>query len=185
MPKENTTVYIILGLLSHEDLSGYDIKKRIDHQISFFWDVGYGQIYPTLSRLVADRLVTKRTSESSGGPEKNLYSITHQGREVLKEWLKTPVQKEYTKYEILVKLFFGHAVSFEENRERIEAFKVRQLETLKLMDMFKRNLEEVMDREEEHLFYYLTVLFGEKIFQAYVQWADEAVNLLEARYQKE
>jgi len=28
MAKDNKTVYIILGLLQHEDLSGYKTKKR-------------------------------------------------------------------------------------------------------------------------------------------------------------
>jgi len=30
---------VILGLLSHEDLTGYDIKKMIDGAISFFWKI--------------------------------------------------------------------------------------------------------------------------------------------------
>ena len=29
---------VILGLLNHEDLTGYDIKKRIDSSISFFFN---------------------------------------------------------------------------------------------------------------------------------------------------
>ncbi len=70
MAKTNTTIYIILGLLEHEDLSGYDIKKKIDYMISHFWDVGYGQIYPTLKTLEAEGLITKIYSGSSKGPEK-------------------------------------------------------------------------------------------------------------------
>ncbi|MDF2989012.1 MAG: putative transcriptional regulator [Eubacterium sp.] len=122
MAKENTTIYIILGLLNHEDLSGYDIKKRADYMISNFWELGYGQIYPTLARLEKDGLVTKRISEESKGPERNLYSITGAGREALTEWLKLPEQKEYTKYEILLKLFFGSLVPLEDSAKRIDAF---------------------------------------------------------------
>ena len=33
---------VIQGLLSHEDLTGYDIKKRIDGAISFFWKGSFG-----------------------------------------------------------------------------------------------------------------------------------------------
>jgi len=183
MPKQNTTLYIILGLLNHEDLSGYDIKKRIDTMISNFWEVGYGQIYPTLAHLEKEKLVIKRISETSRGPEKNLYSVTKQGREVLTEWLKLPEQKEYTKLEILIKLSFGSLVSIEDNTKRIEAFKDRHSHNLKMMEIFKENLKQVLNKEDDHLFYYITVLFGEHMYKAYLEWADEAVGLLNKQTQ--
>ncbi|WP_040949779.1 PadR family transcriptional regulator [Gorillibacterium massiliense] len=178
MAKENTSVYIILGLLNHEDLSGYDIKKRADFMISSFWEIGYGQIYPTLSKLEQEGLVTKRVSEETKGPERNLYSITEAGREVLIQWLKLPEQKEYTKYEILLKLFFGQLVPREDSAKRIDAFKARHTENLKMIEMFKGNLERVLGKEQDHLFFYITVLFGERIYKAYLDWADEALKLL-------
>lgn len=179
MAKENTTIYIILGLLNHEDLSGYDIKKRADYMIASFWEIGYGQIYPTLSKLVQEGLVTKRTSEESKGPERNLYSITEAGREELTRWLKVPEQREYTKYEILLKLFFGSLVPVEESTKRIDAFKARHTENLKMIEMFKGNLQRVMGEDQDHLFFYITVLFGERIYNAYLEWADEALKLLQ------
>ncbi len=181
MPKENTTIYILLGLLNHEELSGYDIKKRIDIMISNFWEIGYGQIYPTLARLEKEGLVTKRTSETSNGPEKNLYSITGAGRDLLTQWLKVPEQKEYTKYEILVKLFFGSLVPTRDNINRIEAFKARHSENMKMIQLFKQNLEQILNQDEDHVFFYISVLFGEKIYKAYLEWADEAVRLLNER----
>lgn len=184
MPRENTTVYILLGLLNHEDLSGYDIKKRVDVMISNFWEVGYGQIYPTLAKLESQGYVTRRTSETSGGPEKNLYSITGTGKELLTQWLKTPEQKEYTKYEILVKLFFGSLVSAENSINRIKAFKERHSENIKMVELFKQNLEQVLEQDEDHIFFYISVLFGEKIYKAYLEWSDEAVKLLKDRYEK-
>ncbi|WP_146767164.1 peroxide stress protein YaaA [Paenibacillus sp. YN15] len=131
--KENTTIHIILGLLNHEDLSGCDIKKRADYMIASFWEIGYGQIYPTLAKLEQEGLVTKRISGESKGPERNLYSIIGAGRETLTQWLKVQEQKEYTKYEILLKLFFGSLVPMEESAKRIDAFKTRHMENLNMI----------------------------------------------------
>jgi DNA-binding PadR family transcriptional regulator len=179
MPKENTTTFIILGLLHHEELSGYDIKKRIDSMIGYFWSVGYGQIYPTLKSLEGDGLIIKREEGSSKGPEKYTYYITETGREKLKAWLATPEQKEYTKYEILLKLFFGGLSPADDNIKRINNFKERQEVNHNMMKLFKSNLEGVLDKSEDHMYYYLTVLFGEKIYNAYLEWAEEAAHLLE------
>ena len=46
------------------------------------------------------------------------------------------------------------------------------------MEAFKSNLGRVLGDSPDHLYYYLTVLFGEQIYKAYLAWADEALQLL-------
>jgi DNA-binding PadR family transcriptional regulator len=178
MGKENTTFYVILGLLTHEDMTGYDIKKRVDNIISNFWSAGYGQIYPALRMLEQEGLVNKSTTDASKGTEKFIYSITESGRSRLLEWLTAQGEKEQLKYEILIKLFFGNNLSKGKNLQRIEEFRERRRKSLRKMDMFKRSLHQVLDESDDHFYYYLTVLFGEHVYRAYINWADEAVKLL-------
>jgi len=178
MPKTNTTIYIILGLLDHEQLSGYDIKKKIDLMISHFWEVGFGQIYPTLKLLEAEGLIVKQSTESSKGPERNLYAITPSGKAALREWLQIGETKEYTRYEILLKLFFGSELDTEENIRRISLFKERHQQNVSTIEMFKQNLKPILSQDEDHLYYYLTVLFGEEVYRAYLSWAEKAETLL-------
>jgi ABC-type antimicrobial peptide transport system permease subunit len=59
MAKENKARFVILGLLAHEPMSGYDIKKRIEYSISNFYDISYGQIYPELARMEVANLLTE------------------------------------------------------------------------------------------------------------------------------
>ena len=63
----NSSRAAILGLLLMHDASGYDIRKLAEGSIGHFWSESYGQIYPTLKRLVRDdtassKLLTTRTS---------------------------------------------------------------------------------------------------------------------------
>jgi DNA-binding PadR family transcriptional regulator len=179
MAKENKTLYIILGLLQHEDLSGYDIKKKIDIMISHFWEAGYGQIYPTLKQLVENGDVLKADVESNKGPDRIVYSITDAGRNKLIQWLKIPEVNDTVRYEILLKLFFGNLVSAEDNVDRIVKFQSEQEDKLEMISQFKKNLLAVLPENQDHLYYYLTVLFGEKIYKAYLEWAQEALRLLD------
>lgn len=178
MAKENTTIYIILGLLSHGDMSGYDIKKRIDLSINNFWDAGYGQIYPTLKVLEKEELVTKKSDPGAKGPERIVYSMTDKGRDRLVEWLSKREDKEYVKYEILLKLFFGSLLSETDNIKRIEEFKKSKSGYLRSLQFVKQDLARVLEQDKTHYYYYLTALFGEHICKAYIDWADEAVALL-------
>lgn len=53
----------------------------------------YGSIYPTLSDLVKRGLATKR-EDIENKRNKQIYTITDEGRKYLAEWIKLPVEKE-------------------------------------------------------------------------------------------
>jgi DNA-binding PadR family transcriptional regulator len=178
MPQVNTTRFILLGLLSHESMSGYDMKKRIELSVSHFWNVGFSQIYPTLAELEKDGHITKEDAAVSKGPQRYIYAITDTGRQALHDWLLLPDEKEYTRYEILLKLFFGARLPEDITERRINSFRQRHSEQRELMARFKADLKQHMGQSPDHLNYYLTVLFGEYIYDAYVKWADEALQLL-------
>lgn len=178
MAQKNTTAYIILGLLAHEASSGYDLKKKIDYTISQFWDVGYGQLYPTLKALETEGSITGTPTQSEKGPDRIVYSITAAGRQKLTNWLAQPKESEYVRYEILLKLFFGGLSSPAANIKRIEEFHKKHTEDLQLIHLFKENLEGIFTESKDHLYYYLTAMFGEHLYKAYLAWSEEAVEFI-------
>lgn len=58
--KESAAEFVILGMLNLTPMTGYDINKEVKTHMSSFWDIGYGQIYPTLRMLEKDGYVTKK-----------------------------------------------------------------------------------------------------------------------------
>lgn len=184
MARENKARYVILGFLSHEPLSGYDIKKRIEGGVGNFYDLSYGQIYPELSRLEEQGLVTKEIQVNEGKPSRKLYSITALGREELKKWVGTAVEEEKVQYDILLKLFFGSLIGAEENIQNIKAFRKKSIAKLSLMEAYEKNLRSVLSESPDHLYYLLTVNFGQHIYKAYVDWADQAVKELTEKNEK-
>ena len=178
MPKENRTRFAILGLLTHQPLSGYDIKKRIEHSIAYFWKAGYGQIYPTLKQLEDEELVRINQSDNSGKPDRKVYEITASGKEKLRIWLASPTEPEIIRYELLLKLFFGSIIPTEKHLKNISDFRSANVQNHKTMAEYESNLRKVLNISDDHLYYLLTVLFGKHLYQAYINWADEATALL-------
>ena len=178
MPKYNKTIYAILGLLNHEDMTGYEIKKRIEQSLKYFWSASFGQIYPALKSLEEMAWVICQNQSGQLGPDRISYAITNEGRENLIQWLSIPAEKEQTKYEILLKLFFSGAIKPEVSIQNICDFRDRNAATLKQFNIFKDQLEPIRKVNEDHTYFYLTVLFGEKIQKAYLEWADEAIEIL-------
>ena len=164
--------YVLLGLLSHEPMTGYEMKKRLDTTLRFFWGGSYGSIYPTLNQLEKEGKVTKEDA-SSNGREKLSYSITEYGKNALKEWLRKPVEKDEIRYETLLKLFFGNEMGMDDAKEHIERFEEKCKGELFILNMFAENLSQHL-KEDAHKYYYLTVKFGIKTYESYLEWCREA-----------
>ena len=180
MAKDRKIDLVILGLLAHEDLTGYDIKKNIDRSISFFWKGSFGSIYPALSDMEKRGLVERKKSDKSSGREKIAYHLTSKGKEALKDWLKEESVSNELKYETLLKLYFGGAEDRSVTIRNIELFEESIKHDLKILKVYKSNLEKVLD-EEDHLYYYLTVTFGIDTYEAYLKWCMKSKKLLRDR----
>lgn len=176
MANERKIDMVILGLLSHEPLTGYDIKKRIDGAILFFWKGSFGSIYPALNAMEKDGLVTKENSSESGR-EKIVYAITPSGTAALTAWLKDSQAKNELKYETLLKLFFGGAVDKQTTVHTIEAFEQNVRQELELLKRYEQNLSKVLE-QQDHVCYYLTVTFGIETYEGYLRWCEKAKGML-------
>lgn len=177
MANEKKLDCVILGLLSHQDMTGYEIKKRMDSTLRLFWGASFGSIYPTLKELVANELATKVES-TENGRRKLIYAITEKGREHLKLWLMRPVEKDEIRYETLLKLFFGDGVGAETTLQHIASFESKIAAEIPFLKASIAELETILDMDEAHLYYLLTAKFGLKVFDAYLEWCAEAKEML-------
>lgn len=168
---------VILGLLSHEDLTGYEIKKRMDTSLKYFWGASYGSIYPALSDLVGRGLADKRDG-AENRRNKFVYSITEEGRNYLKAWLQVPAEKDELRYETLLKLFFGNEGGARQATAHIDAFQKRIERELPYLIGAEDTLRKNIDVDDTHKYYLLTVEFGIKTYRAYLEWCKEAKAIL-------
>ncbi|WP_026930352.1 PadR family transcriptional regulator [Glycomyces tenuis] len=113
--------YAILGILSIQPMSGYELKKVIDDSVGHFWTADQSQIYRTLSGLVEDGLASRRTVVQDERPNLHLHSATEQGLAELDRWLASPLRTPPTREPFLARLFFAGRMSPEAIRELLHA----------------------------------------------------------------
>ena len=77
----------ILGLINYHKMTGYEIMQTFRDSLNFFWNAQTSQIYRELQTLEAKKWVDKAVVEQQGKPDKNVYSITEEGRTELLRWL--------------------------------------------------------------------------------------------------
>ncbi len=95
---------ILVSLLDRAH-SGYDLAKRFDQTVGFFWPVSHQQIYQELHKLARAGWVRGETVEQADRPNRIVYELTDEGRLALDTWLHESTEPPSFKEELLVKLF--------------------------------------------------------------------------------
>jgi DNA-binding PadR family transcriptional regulator len=94
----------LLALLSAGAMHGYGLKTEFEAATGDVWPLNVGQVYTTLGRLERDGMVT---AEADAEGQK-VYEITEAGRDELRRWFDTPVQREVIpRQELAIKLVFA------------------------------------------------------------------------------
>src|SRR5689334_15757585 len=106
--------HAILVSLCEQSGSGYELARRFDRSIGYFWAATHQQIYRTLKSMEDDRWVAVTPVVQQGRPDKKVYAVSDAGRAELASWIAEP--------------FSGRGSSVADNRTRDIAVKVRGAE---------------------------------------------------------
>ena len=96
--------HAILVALAERDGSGYELARRFDRSIGFFYGASHQQIYRTLKRMDGDGWVSCETVPQQGRPDKKVYSVGPNGRAELRRWLAEPSSPTVLRDELSLKI---------------------------------------------------------------------------------
>jgi PadR family transcriptional regulator, regulatory protein AphA len=169
--------YAVLGLLADGPLSGYELDKRAERTIGYFWRPAKSKIYELLPRLSAAGLISSRRIAQDRRPDKQVHELTPLGREALREWLEShDLPKTVARNPLLLKLFFGNHGDPAALVDLVGELKVRAERQLAEL----RELENEVDPERD-VFAYLTLLHGIEDAESTARWCRVALDVLVQR----
>jgi DNA-binding PadR family transcriptional regulator len=163
----SATAYVILGMVSREGRSGYEIKAMVDNTTRFFWAASYGQIYPELKRLSEAGLI-EGIDASRGDRKRTVYAITADGEAELKDWLRKPPETSEMREEGLLKLFFAGALKPAEAVETLRAMRRKRLELAERL----RSMEPTKLEQPEDPFPLMVLRAGIEFNQWFADWCE-------------
>lgn len=174
MPRENMTRYAVLGLLTTECRTGYDMKQMIDRSLNHFWKISFGQVYPMLRTLEAEGLIHQVEDN-----DRKAYELTSSGHDELRQWIAEkpdalPVQRN----ELLLKLFFARHETTEQTISKIthhERLLRERLETYKAIETM---IQASDSHSPDAVYWLLTLDYGKRQTNALMEWCEAAVITL-------
>jgi PadR family transcriptional regulator, regulatory protein AphA len=182
--RSSSSMEVLLGLLTIEPMSGYDLGQTIRESIGHFWNESYGQIYPNLKKLAVGGFVSSKTERQKGKPDRQVYSITRKGRERLAKWLAVPPQPEIPRNELLLKLFFARQASPEISIQHVQ--RMMESESAVLGRIARIGEEIGKNKQYPDLPHWMmAVRFGQLELEAHLRWAQETLTALNKLAQKQ
>jgi len=173
---------VILTVLAHRPMTGYEIARNFDQVLSHFWRASHQQIYRELARMNGDGFVVFRAVAQSGKPEKKLYSLTKAGRAVLKEWVAAPTDPPRPQNDLLVKLLAGLMVNTPALRQEFARIQVETETYLKqLRSMHEQCICQPMETGYDRALY-LALRRGLLMVEAQANWLREVSKFLSEKH---
>jgi len=180
MAKNSKSPFAILGMLAIlKKSSGYDLKKHMEASTQYFWKETFSSIYPVLEDLEKQHLIVKVVAKTKKNDrQRNVYTLTPEGRKVLENWLMQPSEDMQLRNELMLKLFFGNLVPIKISIEHLEKQKKDLKKKLSLYREIKKKLSDIPLAES--LYSLITLDHGIRQISTSLEWCDDSIKKLQS-----
>lgn len=171
----------ILAVLVQCPASGYDLAKKFDGSVGYFWKATHQQIYRELGKLEEQGWVDGEAIAQTGKPEKKIYRATDLGIKELQAWMVQSTELTPAKEDILVKMFVGYLIAPEAMLAQLEERRQLHLARASVYQSIESKYFSKLDNlNAADKFAYLTLKNGLMYERYWIDWCEEAIAMLQA-----
>jgi DNA-binding PadR family transcriptional regulator len=177
--------HAILVSLSEQSGSGYELARRFDRSIGFFWSATHQQIYRTLRVMEDDGWVHATPVVQQGRPDKKVYTVGDAGRAELARWIAEPLtgrgssMTDTRTRDLAVKIRAAAHGDVAALREQVIALRSERAALLDTYRGFeKRQFPDPSALTGSALHQYLVLRGGIRAEEGAIEWFDEVAAAL-------
>ncbi len=173
--------HALLTSLIEKPSSGYDLARRFDKSIGFFWHATHQQIYRELSRMEEAGWIASEAAPDGGKTRKKLYHVLPDGEAELARWAREPSPPPDLRDDLMVRLRADAAMGplgLEEELKQRQAAHVTKLAAYRAIEA--RDFPPGKRLSREGRIQRLILQTGIMYEESWVAWTREALKVLSA-----
>lgn len=171
--------HAILVSLAEQSASGYDLARRFDKSLGFFWSASHQQIYRTLARMESAGLVSAQVQPGEGAPDRKVFTLTDDGRGELRAWTQSPSPTEGPRSAFAIKV---RGMRHGDPDAVIEDIRRQRDDHAERLAYYERNAEKNFPDPDalsaDDLPVHLVLRGGIRTERALLEWCDEMLETL-------
>lgn len=169
--------HALLVSLSEKPSSGYELARRFDRSIGYFWHASHQQIYKVLARMEDAGWVAAELQAGEAAPDRKVFSVTAAGQAELSRWLSEETPLEAPRDALMVKL---RGAAFDDPARLIPEFERHRTAHAERLAGYRaieaRDFSGPLDRQRA--LQYQVLRGGLHAEQAWLAWCEEVLDLL-------
>jgi DNA-binding PadR family transcriptional regulator len=175
-----TTSYAVLAQLALRPWSTYELARQRIRYFRYVWPRAESAIYREVKRLAAMGLIAAER-EYVGKRPRTVYSISEEGRHVLREWLATPVSPFAMDFEAMIRLFIAPLGTKEQLVATLQQVRGDAQEMLRFGGQVKREFLDGRAALQDQVYIRaLAVDFFVSLLRTVESWAERTLAEIEA-----
>jgi DNA-binding PadR family transcriptional regulator len=183
--------HALLVSLLEKPSSGYELARRFERSIGYFWHATHQQIYRVLSRMDVAGWISAEVHAGAAAPDRKVFSVTAAGRDELSRWMVEPVEPEGTRDALMVKMrgaAFGDPQGLIPELEHHRAAHANRLTAYRVIEardfagarsgspVTQGESTGALDRQRA--LQYQVLKSGIRYEQVWLEWCEEALDML-------
>ncbi|MFI9504826.1 PadR family transcriptional regulator [Nocardia sp. NPDC052566] len=174
--------HALLVSLTERAGSGYELARRFDKSIGFFWSATHQQIYRVLKRMEESGWLSSESVAQDGRPDKKVYSVSEAGRAELARWIAEPTDSEIPRIELGVKIRAAAYGDIDALRAEVTRHRDQHAQRLEVYRLIEKKDFPVPDQlSGTALHQYLVLRAGVRVEAGFTEWCDEVLQALAPR----
>lgn len=171
--------HAILVALAESPGSGYELTRRFDRSIGFFWTATHQQIYRVLKRMDENRWVRGVAVAQDRRPDKRVYEISDAGRAELHRWIGARTDPGPLREDLAVKIRAAAHGDLAALCAEVARHRARHAERLELYrHLEKRDFPAPERLSGTALHQYLVLRGGIRVEEGFTQWCQEVLDAI-------
>ncbi len=171
--------HALMTSLLEKSSSGYDLARRFDKSIGFFWRATHQQIYRELARMEKAGWIESAAAPDGGKTRKKMYRVLEAGKVELGRWALEASPPQDMREELMVRLRADAVLGplgLEAEIERRKTLHEQKLAAYRAIEAHDFPPERVLTREAkiQHMILKTGIMFEE----GWARWSGEALDLL-------
>ena len=175
---EMSLAHVLLTSLIEKPSTGFELARRFDRSMGFFWNATHQQIYRELNGMQKKGWISTLEDQSDTGRKKT-YQVEQLGRIELTEWLVKQGQPAQLREEIMVRLRVEAQLGGNSVLPELERHLELHRENLKLyQQIFAKDFAHTDDQDRTLYIHKMILQLGIDLENGWIKWLKQVISQL-------
>ena len=170
--------HVLLTSLIERPSSGFELARRFDKSMGFFWKATHQQIYRELNTMQSKGWISILENQQDTGRKKT-YQVELAGRIELTEWLNKQGQPAQLREELMVRLRVEAQLGQNTLLPELERHLMLHQNQLKLYQIiFDKDFAQSNDQDRKLYIHKMILQLGIELEQGWINWLERVIYQL-------